>query len=194
MSSVNPFSYNSGDVSSYNYKRLDPSPFWNPPYSFAKKKKKSKFVNKDENIKKIVRNVKSLPEHLIGRFKHNKENSKKSKVEWNPSNAATKGNIFSKRIIFLFQDALNFGRGGHGAPVRTKSGRLRSTLLGNPEIRLAPCLGQRTITAVCLLLQISSEWERPEEHLQRHQIRRGQTGEIWLSSAAGWALYHKTSR
>ena len=79
-SSVNPFSYNSGDVSSYNYKRLDPSPFWNPPYSFAKKKKKSKFVNKDENIKKIVRNVKSLPEHLIGRFKHNKENSKKSKV------------------------------------------------------------------------------------------------------------------
>ena len=81
MSSVNPFSYNSGDVSSYNYKRLDPSPFWNPPYSFARKKKKSKFVTKDENIKKIVRNVKSLPEHLIGRFKHTKENSKKSKVE-----------------------------------------------------------------------------------------------------------------
>ena len=84
MSSVNPFSYNSGDVSSYNYKRLDPSPFWNPPYSFARKKKKSKFVNKDENIKKIVRNVKSLPEHLIGRFKHNRENSKKSKVETHP--------------------------------------------------------------------------------------------------------------
>ena len=81
MSSVNPFSYNSGDVSSYNYKRLDPSPFWNPPYSFARKKKKSKFVKKDENIKKIVRNVKSLPEHLIGRFKQNKENSKKPKVE-----------------------------------------------------------------------------------------------------------------
>ena len=35
----------------------------------------------------------------------------------------------------MFQDALNFGRGGHGAPVRTKSGRLRSTLLGAPEIR-----------------------------------------------------------
>ena len=85
MSSVNPFSYNAGDVSSYNYKRLDPSPFWNPPYSFAKKKKK-KFAtkDKDENIQKIVRNVKSLPEHLIGRFKHNRENSKKSKVETHP--------------------------------------------------------------------------------------------------------------
>ena len=80
MSSVNPFSYNSGEVSSYNYKRLDPSPFWNPPYSFAKRGKKSK-LKKEENIKKIVRNVKSLPEHLIGRFKHNKENSRKSKVD-----------------------------------------------------------------------------------------------------------------
>ena len=33
------------------------------------------------------------------------------------------------------QDALNFGRGGHGAPLRTKSGRLRSSMIGNPEIR-----------------------------------------------------------
>ena len=106
MSSVNPFSYNSGDVSSYNYKRLDPSPFWNPPYSFARKKKKSKFVNKDENIKKIVRNVKSLPEHLIGRFKHNKENSKKSKVEWNPSNTAFTENIFSQKYFFCFRTLL----------------------------------------------------------------------------------------
>ena len=79
-SSVNPFSYNSGEVSSYNYKRLDPSPFWNPPYSFARKGKKGRFAKKDESIKKIVRNVKSLPEHLIGRFKHNKENTRKSKV------------------------------------------------------------------------------------------------------------------
>ena len=80
-SSVNPFSYNSGDVSSYNYKRLDPSPFWNPPYSFAKRSKKSKFPRKEENIQKIVRNVKSLPDHLIGRFKHSKEKNRKSKVE-----------------------------------------------------------------------------------------------------------------
>jgi len=32
-------------------------------------------------------------------------------------------------------DALSFGRDGSGAPVRTNSGRLRSTLRGNPDIR-----------------------------------------------------------
>ena len=42
---------------------------------------------------------------------------------------------FSERIHH-FQDAsLSFGRPGAGAPVRTKSGRLRSTVVGNPEIR-----------------------------------------------------------
>ena len=102
MSSVNPFSYNSGDVSSYNYKRLDPSPFWNPPYSFGKKKKK-KFVakDKDENIQKIVRNVKSLPEHLIGRFKHTKENSRKSKVELHQIPLSTENiSSFTFRVLF----------------------------------------------------------------------------------------------
>ena len=34
-----------------------------------------------------------------------------------------------------FQDALCFGRGGNGAPLRTKSGRLRTTVYANPEIR-----------------------------------------------------------
>jgi len=33
------------------------------------------------------------------------------------------------------QDALTFGRPGYGAPVRTKSGRLRTAITGNPEIR-----------------------------------------------------------
>ena len=37
--------------------------------------------------------------------------------------------------LLVSQDALNFGRGGHGAPLRTKSGRLKSTMIGNPEIR-----------------------------------------------------------
>ncbi len=36
---------------------------------------------------------------------------------------------------FFVQDALTFGRPGCGAPVRTPSGRLRTTLLGNTEIR-----------------------------------------------------------
>ena len=38
--------------------------------------------------------------------------------------------------VFLYmQDALKFGRPGYGAPVRTKSGRLRTSITGNPEIR-----------------------------------------------------------
>ncbi|XP_071746149.1 uncharacterized protein [Lepeophtheirus salmonis] len=32
-------------------------------------------------------------------------------------------------------DALTFGRAGNGAPVRTKSGRIRTAIVGNPEIR-----------------------------------------------------------
>ena len=47
---------------------------------------------------------------------------------------------FSERIHH-FQDAsLSFGRPGAGAPVRTKSGRLRSTVVGNPEIRTSSSL------------------------------------------------------
>ena len=47
---------------------------------------------------------------------------------------------FSERIHH-FQDAsLSFGRPGAGAPVRTKSGRLRSTVVGNPEIRSSSTL------------------------------------------------------
>ena len=78
MSSVNPFSYNSGEVSSYNYKRLDPSPFWNPPYSFAKRGKKSK-LKKEENIRlkegelcnierKFDDNLGALLRHVIREF------------------------------------------------------------------------------------------------------------------------------
>ena len=33
------------------------------------------------------------------------------------------------------EDVLAFGRPGYGAPVRTGSGRLRSEVRGNPEIR-----------------------------------------------------------
>ena len=34
-----------------------------------------------------------------------------------------------------FQDAMAFGRPGCGAPQRTKSGRIRTAIFGNPEIR-----------------------------------------------------------
>ena len=76
---VNPFSYNSNDTSAYNYKRLDPSAFWNPSFPhYGRRVKKKK--QKEESIKKVVRNVKNLPDHLIGRFKHGKESGKKPKA------------------------------------------------------------------------------------------------------------------
>ena len=37
--------------------------------------------------------------------------------------------------LLIFQDVLTFGRPGYGAPVRTNSGHLRTSVLGNPEIR-----------------------------------------------------------
>ena len=75
---VNPFSYNSNDTSAYNYKRLDPSAFWNPSFPhYGRRVQKKK--QKEESIKKVVRNVKNLPDHLIGRFKHGKESGKKPK-------------------------------------------------------------------------------------------------------------------
>jgi hypothetical protein len=40
--------------------------------------------------------------------------------------------------INLYQDALSFGRPGCGAPARTRSGRIRTTLIGNPELRFQP--------------------------------------------------------
>ena len=79
---VNPFSYNSNDTSAYNYKRLDPSAFWNPSFNYGTRVKKKR--PKEESIKKVVRNVKDLPDHLIGRFKHGKENGRKctTQVKW----------------------------------------------------------------------------------------------------------------
>ena len=40
--------------------------------------------------------------------------------------------------INAYQDALSFGRPGCGAPTRTRSGRIRTTLIGNPELRFQP--------------------------------------------------------
>jgi len=42
---------------------------------------------------------------------------------------------YSSELDLQEGDALAFGRSGAGAPMRTKSGRLRSTVYGNPEIR-----------------------------------------------------------
>ena len=38
-------------------------------------------------------------------------------------------------LKYDIKDAMSFGRPGYGAPMRTKSGKLRSTVYGNTEIR-----------------------------------------------------------
>ena len=52
-------------------------------------------------------------------------------------NSCESRGLASESISFdpLFQDALSFGRPGYGAPVRTKSGRIRTQIIGNTDIR-----------------------------------------------------------
>ena len=45
-------------------------------------------------------------------------------------------NLKISKDFYDSHDALAFGRPGCGAPARTKSGRIRTTLIGNPDIRL----------------------------------------------------------
>ena len=80
----NPFTYSpqNADISAYNYKRIDPSPFWSTGKNYVAKKTKK--IPKSTNIeKKIVRNVKTLPKHLIARYKPPKSKSDKSRVCFN---------------------------------------------------------------------------------------------------------------
>ena len=78
----NPFTYSpqNADISAYDYKRIDPSPFWAVGKNYDVKRSK-KLANriKDTEIK-VGRNVKSLPKHLIARYKPPKFTSDKSKV------------------------------------------------------------------------------------------------------------------
>ena len=43
--------------------------------------------------------------------------------------------LYCIKTVKFFQDVLTFGRPGYGAPVRTNSGHLRTSVVGNPEIR-----------------------------------------------------------
>ena len=52
-----------------------------------------------------------------------------------------------------------FGRSGAGAPMRTKSGRLRSTVYGNPEIRYQT-VGQHKTGVSLINLKRKSEAKR----------------------------------
>ena len=78
----NPFTYSpqNADVSAYDYKRIDPSPFWSTGTSNRFKGSKKYNFKIKEKDKKIVRNVKSLPKHLVARYKPPKYISDTSKV------------------------------------------------------------------------------------------------------------------
>ena len=78
----NQFTYipQNADISAYDYKRIDPSPFWAIGKNYVVKRNK-KLANKIEDTKKKVRrNVKSLPKHLIARYKPSMFTSDKSIV------------------------------------------------------------------------------------------------------------------
>ena len=72
-------------------------------------------------------------------------------------------NLNDPANLLHFQDGMEFGRPGAGAPVRTKSGRLRSTVVGNPEIR---CLGNPWDPA-----QVPGQRGRAEIHQQPNPVR-----------------------
>jgi hypothetical protein len=78
----NPFTYSpqNADVSTYNYKRIDPSPFWATGNNYVANRSKKTASKNKEKEKKIVRNVKTLPKHLIARYKPPKFTTDKSKV------------------------------------------------------------------------------------------------------------------
>ena len=78
----NPFTYSpqNADISAYNYKRIDPSPFWQVGKNYVAKRKQKNNSKIKDSEKKVVRNVKSLPKHLIARYKPPKLTIDKSKV------------------------------------------------------------------------------------------------------------------
>ena len=82
MNVENPFTYSpqNADVSAFDYKRIDPSPFWATGSNYKVKRNKNLNSKVKEKDKKIVRNVKSLPKHLVARYKPPKYISDTSKV------------------------------------------------------------------------------------------------------------------
>ena len=65
-------------------------------------------------------------------------------------------------------DALAFGRPGCGAPARTKSGRIRTTLIGNPDIRLLVMMMMGIILMIMMVME--------DHKLQRSHQVPGQRG------------------
>ena len=60
------------------------------------------------------------------------------------------------------EDVLSFGRPGYGAPVRTGSGRLRSEVRGNPEIRFQANEGVQN--SICNQIRYASSKEEKAKY------------------------------
>ena len=60
------------------------------------------------------------------------------------------------------EDAMSFGRPGYGAPVRTGSGRLRSEVRGNPEIRFQANEGVQN--SICNQIRYSASKEEKAKY------------------------------
>ena len=62
-------------------------------------------------------------------------------------------NLKISKDYYDSHDALAFGRPGCGAPARTKSGRIRTTLIGNPDIRLMVMMMMMVITLIMMMVR-----------------------------------------
>ena len=78
----NPFIYSlqNADISAYNYKRIDPWPFWAVGKNTVEKQSTKSTKKKKDIVKNFGRNVQSVPKHLIARYKPPKFTADKSKV------------------------------------------------------------------------------------------------------------------
>ena len=71
------------------------------------------------------------------------------------------------------EDVLSFGRPGYGAPVRTGSGRLRSEVRGNPEIRFQANEGVQN--SICNQIRYASS----KEEKAKYHSELGKRISVW---------------
>lgn len=76
---------------------------------------------------------KRFTEHQFDKLRHNNPDMVTSEAEFRPPPPPSYSRFHHDEVDNT--DAMAFGRPGCGAPQRTKSGRIRTAIFGNPEIR-----------------------------------------------------------
>ena len=71
-------------------------------------------------------------------------------------------NLKISKDYYDSHDALAFGRPGCGAPARTKSGRIRTTLIGNPDIRLM--MMAMVLMMILIMTMMTEDYELEPNH------------------------------